>query len=50
MARKADVASNSFFFLQLIEQEPGIYDKSHPDYARRNKVDLSWEKISHKMN
>jgi GTP cyclohydrolase FolE2 len=49
MARKADEASN-FVFVQLTEQEASIYDKSHPDYARRDKVDLAWEKISHKMN
>jgi hypothetical protein len=48
MARKADEASN-FVFVQLTEQEPSIYDKHHPDYARRNKVDLAWEKL-HKMN
>lgn len=35
--------------MQLIEQEPGIYDKHHPDYARRDKTDLVWEKISHEM-
>jgi hypothetical protein len=36
MARKVDEAAN-FIFVQLIEQEPGLYDKSHPDYARRDK-------------
>jgi hypothetical protein len=35
--------------VQLIEKEPGIYDKRHPDYARRDKVDLAWEEISHEM-
>jgi hypothetical protein len=25
------------FFVQLIEHEPGIYDKSHPDCDRRHK-------------
>jgi hypothetical protein len=39
MARKDDEATN-FGFVQLIEQEPGMYDKRHPDYARRDKIDL----------
>jgi hypothetical protein len=29
MARKVDEAAN-FVLVQLIEQEPGIYDKRHP--------------------
>jgi hypothetical protein len=33
--------------VQLIEQEPGIYNKRHPDYARQDKTDLAWERISH---
>jgi hypothetical protein len=49
MARKADEASN-FVFVQSIEQEASIYDKSQPHYARRDKVDLAWENISRKMN
>jgi hypothetical protein len=36
MARKVDEAVN-FVFVQLIEQDPGTYDKHHPDYARRDK-------------
>jgi hypothetical protein len=48
MARKVDEASN-FVHVQLIEKVPGKYDKRHPDYARRDKVDLYWEKISHEM-
>jgi hypothetical protein len=48
MARKGDKAGN-LFFVQLIEHEPGIYDKCHPDYARRDKTDLAWERISHEM-
>jgi hypothetical protein len=48
MARKVDEAAN-FVLVQLIEQEPGICDKCHPNYARRDKVDLAWEKISHEM-
>jgi hypothetical protein len=42
MARKVDEA----VFVELIEQEPGICDKRHPDYARQDKVDLAWERIS----
>jgi hypothetical protein len=49
MAWKADETSD-FVFVQLIKQEPSMYDKSHPDYARWDKVDLAWEKIFHKMN
>jgi hypothetical protein len=45
MARKVDEAAN-FVSVQLIEQEPGIYDKRHPDYARQDKMDLAWEGIS----
>lgn len=44
MARKVDEAYN-FVLVHLIEQKSGIYDKRHPDYARRDKVDLAWEKI-----
>jgi hypothetical protein len=44
MAKKVDEAAN-FILVQLIEKEPGIYDKHHPDYARRDKVDLAWEKF-----
>jgi hypothetical protein len=43
MARKVDEAAN-FVFMLLIEQEPRIYD---PDYARQDKIDLAWERISH---
>jgi exoribonuclease R len=46
VARKVDEAANSVF-VQLIEQDPGIYDKRHPDYARQEKIDLVWERISH---
>jgi hypothetical protein len=46
MARKVDEAAN-FIFVQLIEQEPGIYDKRHPDYARQDKTNLAWKRISH---
>jgi hypothetical protein len=49
MARKVDEGAN-FVFVQLIKQEPGIYDKCHPDYARRDKRDLAWERISREMN
>jgi hypothetical protein len=40
MARKVDDDAD-FVFVQLTEQEPGIYDKRHPDYARRNKINLA---------
>jgi hypothetical protein len=48
VARKVDEAAN-FVFVQLIEQKPGIYDKSHADYARKDKRDLAWKRISHEM-
>jgi hypothetical protein len=48
MALKVDKAAN-FVFVQLIEQEPGIYDKCHPEYARWDKTNLSWERISLEM-
>jgi hypothetical protein len=48
MARKVDEAA-SLVFMQLIEQEPAIYDKRHTDYARQDKIDLAWERISHRM-
>jgi hypothetical protein len=44
MARKVDEAAD-FVFVQLIEQEPGIYDKCHPDYTRLDKIDLGWERV-----
>jgi hypothetical protein len=43
--RKVDEAAT--FFVQLIEQEPHIYDKCHADYAKQDKIDLTWERISH---
>jgi hypothetical protein len=49
MARKVGEANSSFAFVKLIEQEPGIYDKSHPDYGRRDKTDLVWEGIACQM-
>jgi hypothetical protein len=48
MTRKVDEAAN-FVFVQLIEQEPAIYDKRHPHYDRQDKTDLAWERISHEM-
>jgi hypothetical protein len=48
MARKVDETAN-FDFVQLIEQESGISDKRHTDYARWDKIDLAWERISHRM-
>jgi hypothetical protein len=49
MAWKVDEAAN-FVFVQLFEQEPGIYDKCDADYASQDKIDLAWERISHEMN
>jgi hypothetical protein len=46
MAWKVDEAAN-FVFVQLTEQESGIYDKCHTAYARQDKTDLAWERISH---
>jgi hypothetical protein len=46
MARRFEDAAN-FVCVQLIEEEPGIYDKRHEDYARQDKIDLAWERISH---
>jgi hypothetical protein len=48
MTRKVDEAAN-FVFLQLIEEERGIYDKRHPDYARQDQINLAWERISHEV-
>jgi hypothetical protein len=46
MARRVDEAVN-FVFVQLIEQEPGMYDKRHSDYARQDQIDLAWERFFH---
>jgi hypothetical protein len=40
MAWKVDEAAN-FVFVQIIEQEPGIYDKRHADCARWDKIGLA---------
>jgi hypothetical protein len=48
MAQKVEEAAN-FVFVQLIEQKPGIYDICHADYARQDKINLAWERISHEM-
>jgi hypothetical protein len=47
-ARNVEKATNTAF-VQLTEQEPGLYDKSHPDYGRRDRVYLVWEGISCEM-
>jgi hypothetical protein len=44
MAQKVDKDAK-FVFVQLIKQEPGIYDKYHPDCARQDKLDLVWERL-----
>jgi inosine/xanthosine triphosphate pyrophosphatase family protein len=46
MVQKVDEAAN-FVFVQLIEQEPGMYDKRHPEYTRQDKTNLASERISH---
>jgi hypothetical protein len=48
MAQKVDEAAN-IVSVELTEQEPGIYDKRHPDYATQHKilVVLALERISH---
>jgi hypothetical protein len=48
VVRNVDEAAN-FVFVQLIQQEPGKHDKFHANYARRDKTDLAWERISHEM-
>jgi hypothetical protein len=45
MGRKVDEAAN-FVLVQLTE--PGIYDKRHPDYARRDKVGFEIKNMSAK--
>jgi hypothetical protein len=40
---------NKYLFVQLIEQEPCVYDKCSPDYSRRNKTDLGWCRIAQEM-
>jgi hypothetical protein len=39
MARKVDEAAN-FVSVQLTEQEPGVYDKRHPDYVKWGNINL----------
>jgi hypothetical protein len=46
VTREVDEAAN-FVFVQLIEQEPGMYDIRHLDYASGKETDLAWEGISH---
>jgi hypothetical protein len=46
ITRKVYEAAN-FVFVQLIEQEPGIYDKCPADDVRQAKIDVAWERISH---
>jgi hypothetical protein len=49
MARKVDEAAD-FVFVQLIEQEPGIYDKRHPDYARRDRISHEMEESGSRLS
>jgi hypothetical protein len=44
MARKVDEAANLVFVL-LIQEEPDIYDRCHPDCARQEKRDLAFYRI-----
>ena len=37
MAQKVHEATN-FAFVQLTDQEPGLYEKSRPDYAWRDTI------------
>jgi hypothetical protein len=48
IAWKVEEAAN-FVFIQLIEQEPAIHDKHHADYAMQDNIDLTWERISRRM-
>jgi hypothetical protein len=48
VARKFDEAAN-FGFMQLIEQEPSMYNKCHPGCARWDKTDLACGRICHEM-
>jgi hypothetical protein len=48
-ARKVDEAAN-FVFMQLNEQQSGIYAKRQPDCATKGKTDLAWERISHETS
>jgi hypothetical protein len=40
MARKFDEAAN-FVSVQLTGQEPGVYDKCHPEYVKRGNINLA---------
>jgi hypothetical protein len=42
VARKVDEAAN-LVFVQLVKQQPGIYEKRHQDCARKDKIYLAWE-------
>jgi hypothetical protein len=43
-----DEAAN-YVFVQLTEQKPTMYNKLHVCFARRDKIGLAWERISHTM-
>jgi hypothetical protein len=49
MAWKVDRAANNFVFIHLIEQEPCLYDRNLPDYARQDPIDFISERISKEM-
>jgi hypothetical protein len=44
-----DEAAN-YVIVQLIEQESDIHVKWHVGYARRDKIDLAWKRISYDTN
>jgi hypothetical protein len=48
MARKADEVAN-FVFVQLTEQEPGIYQKRNPGYARQDTISHETKESGHRL-
>jgi hypothetical protein len=46
---KKYLGKKKILFVQLIEQEPCLYDKCSPDYSRRDKTDLGSCRIAQKM-
>jgi hypothetical protein len=35
--------------VQLTEQKSGTYEECYQDYARQEKIEFAWERISHEM-
>jgi hypothetical protein len=48
MARKVDEAAD-VVSVQLVEQEPGIYDERHPHYAGQDIIGMAWQRTSREM-